>query len=73
MSNQNLTTLLEIIETYKEELKDGTYIKICQDLKQRFDKAGGASELGMSFTNFKNMYKGPYYLGEKYSVSGKKK
>jgi hypothetical protein len=42
-------------------------------LKQRFDKAGGASELGMSFTNFKNMYKGPYYLGTKYSVSGKKK
>ena len=44
-----------------------------QALKQRFDKAGGASELGMSFTNFKNMYKGPYYLGTKYSVSGKKK
>ena len=42
-------------------------------LKQRFNKAGGASELGMSFTNFKNMYKGPYYLGTKYSVSGKKK
>ena len=44
-----------------------------EGLKQRFDKAGGASELGMSFTNFKNMYKGPYYLGTKYSVSGKKK
>ena len=44
-----------------------------ESLKQRFDKAGGASELGMSFTDFKNMYKGPYYLGTKYSVSGKKK
>lgn len=34
-----------------------------EGLRKRFDKAGGAETLGMSFTNFKNVYKGPYYFG----------
>tara|TARA_B100000674_G_C37954080_1_gene968687 strand:- start:1954 stop:2793 length:840 start_codon:yes stop_codon:yes gene_type:complete len=37
----SLKILLEIVDTYKEEIPDGTYIKICQGLKERFQ--GGAS------------------------------
>ena len=34
-----------------------------EGLKTRFDKAGGTKTLGMTFTDFKNIYKGPYYFG----------
>ena len=45
MSNQNLKTLLEIVDTYKKELTDATYIKICQDLKQRFENSPTSNSL----------------------------
>jgi hypothetical protein len=34
-----------------------------EGLRKRFDRAGGTKTLGMSFTDFKNVYKGPYYFG----------
>ena len=41
--SKNLRTLLEIVDTYKEEIPDGTYLNICQDLKRRF-QSGSQSD-----------------------------